>query len=214
MCLVIKSRQEPMIAPTDIECYKIVNLYEDGTYHSHFKTDFVWEFGKTMDSKLHVDIVSHSHVNEGFHSYQTLKDAKIALSQAIVRFAKVALAKCIIPKGSLYFDGKINDIHFGTAGYTSDKIKMVEVVELKDKLSISEDFPFKVEDEVTLEMSPCAENGKVVAVYHPNKEYYQLHVKLQKSGVRIVWTNNKGKSILSCYPSIKKARNTRTIYER
>jgi hypothetical protein len=82
------------------------------------------KIGETYKSKL---IKYDSLVEEGIHSFESLKDANffaIAIKSKIV-------AKCIIPKGSEYYVGKYSDDIYSDSdyvSYASDTLKYVEVL--------------------------------------------------------------------------------------
>lgn len=204
MCLLLKGKEEPMIAPADIECYKIVDLYEDGTYHSHRQTKFVWELGKTLKSELIMEeeepFLPHvflPHVSKGFHSYKNLKDALSILRGTAVKFKELALVKCIIPQGSRYYTGRVNNIYFGRGGYASDALKIVEVLETKKPLPVDNDFPYKVGDNVQLDRPRWStfKQSKIVGVYHVMESRYGLDVENPEGQSMWVWVDSKGQVI-------------------
>ncbi len=102
MCLYT-SQTKSLIAKKDITCYKVVHWdkvfkqfrseirlfkYENGhTYRIRMSTG---KFGPNENGRMH----------EGFHSFDTLKHALAYGGKCLV------LMKCVIPKGSLYFEGQ------------------------------------------------------------------------------------------------------------
>jgi hypothetical protein len=201
MCLVLKEKEEPMIAPADIECYKIIDLHEDGTYHAHIQTKFVWELNKTLNSELIMEEAGwkYPYITKGFHSYQTLNDALSILRQAPVKFQEAALVKCIIPQGSRYYDGRINNRHWGKRGYASDALKVVEVLETKKPLPVDDNFPYKVGDYVQLErlrwscFKSTFKQSTIVGVYHITEHSYRLDIKNSVGQTMNVMLDSEGK---------------------
>ena len=75
---------------------------------------FPIEIGKTYDSEL---IKSDDYIYEGLHSFKNLHDVKNDYSGIY--------AKCLIPKGSKYYEGKFNECD----SYASDKLTYVKIIE-------------------------------------------------------------------------------------
>lgn len=73
------------------------------------------KMGETYESKLIKEI--GAFVNVGIHSFESLNSAKCD--------GKGKYVKCIIPKGSHYYEGDFNDF----VSYASDKLTYVELVE-------------------------------------------------------------------------------------
>lgn len=200
MCLVLKEKEEPMIAPTDIECYKIVDLHEDGTYYAHTQTKFVWELNKTLKSELTMEEEErypYPYITKGFHSYQTLKDALSILHQTPVRLQEAVLVKCIIPQGSRYYNGRVNNRLWGRRGYASDALKIAEVLKTKKPLPVDDNFLYKVGDNVQLDRPrwPSFKLSKIVGVYHVKKHRYFLEIKNPEGKYMGVWVDSKGEVI-------------------
>lgn len=223
MCLVLKTKQEPIIASADIECYKIVDLHEDGTYHSHLQTNFVWELGKTLKSELIMNGEEHFFplttkgfhsyfITKGFHSYKKLNVALLLLRQILVQFKEAALVKCIIPQGSHYYDGRVNNALYGLDGYASDALKIVEVLETKKPLPVDDNFPYKVGDNVQLDRPRWSsfERSKIVEVYHVTEYRYALNLQNPKGKNMWVWVNSKGQMV---DPMSQKCENIKKIDE-
>lgn len=200
MCLVLKEKEEPMIAPTDIECYKIVDLHEDGTYRAHVQTKFVWELNKTLKSELTMEEEEgypYPYITKGFHSYQTLKDALSILHQTPVRLQEAVLVKCIIPQGSRYYNGRENNRLWGRRGYASDALKVVEVLKTKKPLPVDDNFLYKVGDNVQLDRPRWStfKLSKIVGVYHVKKHRYFLDINNSEGKYMCVWVDSKGEVI-------------------
>ena len=75
---------------------------------------FPIEIGKTYNSEL---IKKDEYVYEGLHSYKALDGAK--------KYSTGIYVKCIIPKGSKYYEGKFVDKDV----YASDKLTYVKIIE-------------------------------------------------------------------------------------
>lgn len=76
--------------------------------------DFIVEMGKTYDSVL---VKNDEYVNEGLHSYKNSIDSK--------RYDYGIYVKCIIPKGSEYYEGTFCDMD----AYASNKLTYVKIIE-------------------------------------------------------------------------------------
>lgn len=117
------------ITDKDIICYKCVNpgeinglhLHEFGSFYS-FYYHFTYEVGKEYEEKKfknrpEKDIFGRRRfVNNGFHSFKYLRDARIECSSYSI------ILKCVIPAGSRYFYGIYNFLY---NTYCSDKLKIV-----------------------------------------------------------------------------------------
>lgn len=105
-------------AESDITCYKLV--FKKDKFIS-IVINFKYELNKLYKAKGFVKVNREKHdfycnINNGFHSYRTLKDAKEVGSSAYV------VLKCIIPKGTEYWEN--SDMGW-TREYCSQKIKTV-----------------------------------------------------------------------------------------
>lgn len=93
----------PSIARKDITCYKIVNPANmDGVFRSMFQ-EFKYSLGVKYVEKKFTGIVRSHVVHEGFHSYRTISVAQRYAS------APYVLIKCVIPKGSGYYESCSGD---------------------------------------------------------------------------------------------------------
>lgn len=121
MCLTISNEfdQIPVVAKEDIFCYKVVEFF-DNKYFTYYKGCCV-EIGRTYLSTLVKD--SWGDIEEGLHSFTTLNDAKMFLDDEEPEQKQVAIIKCIIPTGSVYYQG-IFSIY---KAYASDMIKYIEL---------------------------------------------------------------------------------------
>jgi len=139
MCLYAKGKIKK--AEEDIVCYKYLALSigrdEYGNISSTWCSPYVnigWEIGKAKENtnnKPYYD--AHGDVSEGFfHTFKSLSDTKDAKNGYDFwnngGRKQLGVFKCIIPKGTLYFEG----IHGGFnqfQGYASKKLLIVERVE-------------------------------------------------------------------------------------
>lgn len=153
MCLRTK-QLKPSIATKDIECYKVLEVDKTSPnntfYHSYIYYSFVWEMNEVYETTMEKEtnfLTMNAIVNEGFHSY---KDYKIAVGVAKYSLDNdVIVAKFIIPKGAKYYTG--TEGSKAQIGYTSNKIKMVEVMNYKKTfLEIPECYPYKIGQKIYL----------------------------------------------------------------
>jgi hypothetical protein len=100
MCLYT-NQTKPLVAEKDITCYKVVYKHSEfSTLHSEIR-GFEYELGHTYRIRTgRFGPSENGRVHEGFHSFDTLKHALAYGGKSLV------LMKCVIPKGSLYFEGK------------------------------------------------------------------------------------------------------------
>lgn len=105
MCLYSETNN-PYIAQQDIVCYKCVRRYRR-CFRPYHRTDKAkYKFGKLykVDTKSFINEIETDgnwyYVNIGFHSYGNIseyhKEYPIGIDHCYI--------KCIIPKGSLYFE--------------------------------------------------------------------------------------------------------------
>ena len=147
MCLKL-TNIEKKIADKDIECYKVLDIEKTNSnytsYHSYIYYSFEWKMNKIYETTMKKEtnfLTLNSIVTEGFHSY---KEYEIAVGVAKYSLdTDVIVAKFIIPKGAEYYTGTEG---FKTQiGYTSNKIKMVKVMDYKKTFyDIPDDYPYKV----------------------------------------------------------------------
>lgn len=150
MCLRTKQK-EPKIAQEDITCYKVLEIcnpeweVESGRKRKSKKTvfgsiyypNFKWSIDKRYRSRLVIEpthIENDYAVTKAFHAYQTLEFAKSYYKTVSV--TPCVIVRCIIPKGSKYYEG----IHtVGGDGYASNQMVIKEIVDFKE---IYPDFDF------------------------------------------------------------------------
>lgn len=99
MCLCT-NQITPSVALKDITCYKVVNPANmDGMFRSMFQ-EFKYSLGVKYVEEKFTGIVRDHAVREGFHSYRTISAAQKYTS------APYVLIKCVIPKGSRYYESR------------------------------------------------------------------------------------------------------------
>ena len=131
MCLYTK-QTEPKIAEKDIICYKFYRRCNE-ILVSPYQEVTAPEIGIVTNTKL-----GESHklegnafyihkfynirrVDEGFHSFKILEEIKHKING--YRNLDLVIFKCIIPRGSSYYEGKFDRYE----SYCSNSIKLIEV---------------------------------------------------------------------------------------
>ena len=125
MCLFI-NHLEPKIADKDIVCYKLVERTKiKGIYKSKYQ-EFEYVIRQLYTNYFDIKYVDMlikrrynlSAIEEGmFHSYENYLSAITILPNLVV-------LKCIIPKGTYYFEG-----YFGNyPSYASSQIRILEEI--------------------------------------------------------------------------------------
>lgn len=111
MCLIIDSKKKPTKTRTDIVVYKIVEELDDGQLVTPFQLKPV-VIGETYKEKgklqFSVENIDEKSIRRGmFHSYPDIQEAERAkaIMQGINSNRKFKIAKCIIPKHSLFVEG-------------------------------------------------------------------------------------------------------------
>ena len=115
MCLDINKKAEKKLAKSDITCYKIL-LKKDGKLVTYFREVEV-ELGKTYESELFVNDYN-TRVYDGLHSFKYFLGAVFVLI-FMIHTSKTKLVKCVIPKGSFYYEGWFSSVK----SFASDRIK-------------------------------------------------------------------------------------------
>lgn len=135
MCLILYKHSIKTITHTDIVVYKVVIKVVEKSIRSFFgitqpKTIYrslYYSFDYLTDL-TYCSLLSLSHspsgkrtIENGFHSYADLEDAKYN------KLPRGVVVKCIIPAGAEFYEGYGLD---GTPQYASDKIIIKEEVKL------------------------------------------------------------------------------------
>ena len=134
MCLVINKDKVPTKATKDIVVYKIVEKIGDGSIMTPFQCKFI-TIGETYKEKKKYEIKSSDEYAEDeriikggmFHSYPSIEEAEKAKDfMNKVNHRDFKIAKCIIPKGSLFIEG-YSKIYHTCIFVTVDEIKLQSV---------------------------------------------------------------------------------------
>lgn len=122
MCLTTRN-SIPIIAKKDIICYKIYNKTEEG----YLSSPYLGYIASMQNfTKLESTPISNGCaylINNGFHSFKHLKDAKHEIKWYPFIYKNNIIYKCIIPKGSKYYRG----IFAGSIAYCSESLILKEV---------------------------------------------------------------------------------------
>lgn len=131
MCLVASKRSMIRYAETEIECWKVLMMNEDGELYSPFmRCHYTVGEEKTIegDESLILYYVNERvMVTHGLHTYTNYNDAALNASETSPFDAKYVLTRCVIPVGAKYVEGYVNTI-WGERGYVSDRLKIIEIV--------------------------------------------------------------------------------------
>ena len=132
MCLITKDNDYKR-AVKDTRCYKIVvkdcscNCYETPIQKyplpSSLKNYEQEDFDGASLYELYSKTLDRYFITKGvIHSFAKLKDARYLKSCEFcnTKYRKYEIWKCIIPKGTIYYEGIINN---GNHGYASKKLK-------------------------------------------------------------------------------------------
>lgn len=135
MCLIINKDKVPTRARKDIVVYKIVEEIDDGSILTPFQCKFV-TIGETYKDKGKYEVKSSEDYAEDeriiqggmFHSYPNIKEAESAKTfmNEIHSGRNFKIAKCIIPKGSLFIEG-YSMIYHTCVFFTVDECKTQSV---------------------------------------------------------------------------------------
>jgi hypothetical protein len=127
----------PKVAKTSITCWKALRAYQDGPTKYTLRTRPNYKIVSTTDFRLGPQYFGKGKteykfgqlkrvvrmertgrdVNKGFHSYRNKGDALSKLPSDCI------VVECVIPKGSLYYEGTNNG---QSLGYCSNKIIVVK----------------------------------------------------------------------------------------
>ena len=128
------------VAKKDIICYKIVTkerkrgifwIFHKPIYRALFYINYTYrlkelnDLGKSLVIVLNSDLERPYAVNNGFHSFVDIQDAKRMLSEWYDEYDNQggpAIVQCVIPKGAKYIKGTISQYPISPASYVSNKI--------------------------------------------------------------------------------------------
>lgn len=135
MCLFLKKDKDTIKqAKKDIPCYKVLSCYGTHQLRTPFMGDFV-DYGLTVKAlgenkgpKEFSDWeegslkFSRKLMGEGFiHTFKTIEDADITLMSHDYPIYHPVLVKCVIPKGTWYYEGEFE--YTGSASYASQSLR-------------------------------------------------------------------------------------------
>ena len=124
MCL-ITTKNIPEIAQEDIVCYKIYILIEDELL-SPYQGSPAPAINKVTNTLLDRAYLSNYRgaymISKGFHSFKYLDDLIKELD--FWQSYDIKIFKCIIPKGTKYYEGKFNN----SPSYCSESIILKEII--------------------------------------------------------------------------------------
>jgi hypothetical protein len=126
----------PHYATHDIECIKLMEHFRYSDDVTHMKLidspvqDFTYIMGKKYGpinvKPLLTSIPRVHRITRGFHSFISLKSA-LWFKNSTFYYLHCKVCKCIIPKGSWYYDGFIG--YTTSKCYVSDSIIIKEIME-------------------------------------------------------------------------------------
>ena len=121
MCLVDAKIKE---ITEDIVCYKVYYISLKGELVSPYIRSLAPNMNEITKTRLGKPYGIGSCVDEGFHSFATLKDA-IRVSKFLTRHydCNPIIVRCIIPKDSECYVG----FFWERTAYCSDSIKLIEI---------------------------------------------------------------------------------------
>lgn len=131
MCLYLNEKHSPKVATKDITCYKFLkrNLNRNlEYYYSTYYQNSPVAIGNTYESKIIVEtrVIGGHLINIALHSYKYLSSLRKTIKKYGYVYDRIAIVKCIIPKGSTYYLG---DFEGEGLSYASDKLTYVEILE-------------------------------------------------------------------------------------
>ena len=120
MCFTCEHWQDkPMKAETDIVCYKILAVGDEGELYAHFykkayklnKKYRLWKMGDYKIPSKYASFGIKKEVAEGFHAFTSLQYVfhyKDPLIRMMTSYLETVIAEAIIPKGAKYYWNRIN----------------------------------------------------------------------------------------------------------
>lgn len=123
----------PYYATHDIECIKLMENFRYSDDDTHVKLidspvqNFTYIMGKKygpINVKPSITIIPGVYrITKGFHSFSSLQTA-LKFKDSTRYYTNCKICKCIIPKGSWYYDGCV--------GYTADKCYVSDSIIIKE----------------------------------------------------------------------------------
>lgn len=126
MCLILQEGARKKTATEDMIVYKVISLYCDGSYVTPYQYASV-KLGETYTSELRKE-KNDSIVEIGIHSFKNLVDAR---NEKNYWDDPQEIVKCIIPKGSKYYEGDFSCL---VDSYASTALKYLEIIEQSHNL--------------------------------------------------------------------------------
>ena len=130
MCL-ITTKNIPEIAQEDIVCYKFYKLRENKLF-SPYKEVLAPNMNEVANTVLDRGYLGRAKdnnlaymVNRGFHSFKYIDDLTKELY--FWQSSDVKIFKCIIPKGTKYYEGKFDE----SSSYCSESIILKETIDIE-----------------------------------------------------------------------------------
>ena len=134
MCL-ITTKNIPKVAQEDIVCYKFYKLYDNGELFSPYQgshapaineiTNTLLGGAEYAEMFLNGITISMYFVNLGFHSFKCFDD--LVKETNFYLFSTIKIFKCIIPKGSKYYEG----VYCEYPSYCSESIILKEIINIE-----------------------------------------------------------------------------------
>ena len=139
MCLFLKKENELInLAKKDIPCYKLLSRRKSDDGTTHLRTPFMQDevdYGITVKAKgEHGTTIEFSDWEEGrfefsrklmgegfIHTFKTIEDADITLLSHDYAIYNPVLVKCVIPKGTWYYEGEFE--YTGSVSYASKSLR-------------------------------------------------------------------------------------------
>lgn len=148
MCLIIRKNAKAKTAKKDIVCYKVlvkwINPFLTREFIEIFETPFFKmpvhigdEYGDVNLKTSICNVFPREEwgVDDGYHSLETFEDAADYVSRLMCcNRQNYVIVKCIIPKGTKYYQGKNYFRGHIFKGYASDRIKYMEEVFCEENL--------------------------------------------------------------------------------
>ena len=127
MCL-ITTKNIPEIAQEDIVCYKIYILIEDELLSPYqgMPAPAINEVTNTLLDRAYLSNYRGAYmISKGFHSFKYLDDLINELD--FWQSFDIKIFRCIIPKGTKYYEGKFGDF----PSYCSESIILKETIDVE-----------------------------------------------------------------------------------
>lgn len=127
MCLVVSKNSIIQCAETEVECWKVLVMKDEGKLYSPFM-DCRYTVGEEKTIEGNESLMPYYYngrviVTHGLHTYANYGDAVLNATF----YTKTVLVRCVIPVGAKYVEGTIDNI-WAERGYVSDRLKIIEIV--------------------------------------------------------------------------------------